>query len=175
MWLSAHQQTNNSRADIHAGRARALSDFCFLPPLVLLRTFFEESRPAPERCSTMIFHAGFVPGISVERQEIADMIQMREVVEVYSSFDGVEFPATGKRPIRYAHYRTKKATRNAIPRANAHGKPLPLPWAGVWKGPQRVIFGHDAKRGFQRVPFTAQSMGLGVDFRINLGIEDNLG
>mmetsp|Transcript_24403 Transcript_24403/g.34391 ORF Transcript_24403/g.34391 Transcript_24403/m.34391 type:complete len:141 (+) Transcript_24403:937-1359(+) len=54
--------------------------------------------------------------------------------------------------VRYDYFRPKakkdESTNNEAIDENHHGQPVP--WATVWNGPQRVIFGHDARRGFQR-------------------------
>jgi hypothetical protein len=69
----------------------------------------------------LVVHAGLVPGVDLERQSRQDMTCMRNLV-----------PAAGG------------AGHRAIEGAG-EGEG----WAGVWRGPHKVYFGHDAKRGLQ--------------------------
>lgn len=68
-------------------------------------------------------HAGLVPGVPLEQQQLTNLFKMRHVAQA----------ANGS----YA--------------ASEEGASL-LPWGSVWKGPQHVFFGHDAKRRLQDLP-----------------------
>ena len=78
-----------------------------------------------ETLDTVVVHAGLVPGVALEQQSIGTMITLREVVE----------PNSGNHPDGMNIHATKAGLRR--------------PWASVWQGPFRVIFGHDARRGLQ--------------------------
>jgi len=82
-----------------------------------------------ERFDTLIVHAGLIPGLNLEEQSIETMITVREVVE---EVDG-----------SYRYYRKDDSHNN-----NNNAKPNP--WASVWTGPEKVFFGHDARRGLQQ-------------------------
>ncbi|RNF21608.1 serine/threonine protein kinase [Trypanosoma conorhini] len=41
-----------------------------------------------------------------------------------------------------------------------------VPWASLWRGPETVLFGHDARRGLQRYPYA-----IGLDTRCVYGGE----
>lgn len=79
-----------------------------------------------EDADTLIVHAGLIPGLSLSEQSIETMVTLREVEENEGSF-------------RY-FYNDQKSNPNS-PR---------YPWASVWVGPEKVIFGHDARRGLQQ-------------------------
>ncbi|CAM9263535.1 unnamed protein product [Scytosiphon promiscuus] len=73
----------------------------------------------------IVVHAGLVPGMPLDSQDAEAMCCMRNVVELE---DG-----RGYEP-------------HILPTEG-------VAWAKAWKGPEHVIFGHDAKRGFQKEPF----------------------
>jgi hypothetical protein len=87
---------------------------------------------------TIIVHGGFIPGVELDSQEIETMINVREVTPVCKVEDVVGFK-----------YHERKDGHEAIV-SNGLVCKEPRPWANVWKGPERVIFGHDARRGLQR-------------------------
>uniref|UniRef100_A0A7R9ZPL6 Calcineurin-like phosphoesterase domain-containing protein n=1 Tax=Craspedostauros australis TaxID=1486917 RepID=A0A7R9ZPL6_9STRA len=93
-----------------------------------------------DHIDTVIVHAGFVPGIPVQEQSIYSMVAIREVDLLRDT-----------NTYRY-HDRGVGYTDGADVTKS--------PWASVWTGPQRVIFGHDARRGIQRYP---GEMAIGID------------
>ena len=93
-----------------------------------------------ESFDTVIVHGGFIPGEELHTQAIETMITIREVLPVCKGEEvlGYEF-----------HEREDGKEAIASKQEVCHPK-SPLPWALVWNGPHRVIFGHDARRGLQR-------------------------
>ncbi|XP_033748033.1 bis(5'-nucleosyl)-tetraphosphatase PrpE [asymmetrical]-like [Pecten maximus] len=75
-------------------------------------------------CNALVVHAGLVPGIPLENQDLTDMIVMRNV----------ERKEDGSLKASEAHFVGEQ-------------------WASKWPGPEHVYFGHDAVRGFQNFPF----------------------
>lgn len=67
----------------------------------------------------IVVHAGLVPGIPIEDQTESTMVTIRTVIETKEKKHEYDYSGDGK------------------------------PWASVWKGPEFVIFGHDARRGIQ--------------------------
>jgi predicted phosphodiesterase len=82
-----------------------------------------------EETDTVIVHAGFVPGKELEFQSRETMVTIREIQKVGSGDS-----------YKIMH---SKQSNNKSPVDIVH------PWASEWKGPFRVIFGHDARRGLQ--------------------------
>ncbi|KAH9524295.1 hypothetical protein Btru_054071 [Bulinus truncatus] len=79
------------------------------------------------KINSIVVHAGLVPGIPLERQCLIDVCHMRNLVYAETMWGPV--------PI-------------------AHSKPeIGVAWASLWKGPQHVYYGHDARRGLQDLPF----------------------
>jgi hypothetical protein len=99
-----------------------------------------EGSTETELFDTTIVHAGLIPGVELQDQTIATMVTIRELDPIY------QVTSSGNRKnVTFAHHSNQ----------NGRGKDAQLvrgkllPWASVWKGPNRVIFGHDAKRGLQ--------------------------
>lgn len=93
---------------------------------------------------TLIVHAGLIPDIELHKQAISTMITVREVLPICN-------PGTQSLSSFQYHERQKGAPPAEVnPSGITCG--VPMPWASVWRGPQRVIFGHDARRGYQRYP-----------------------
>ncbi|KAF6254526.1 Metallo-dependent phosphatase-like protein, partial [Scenedesmus sp. NREL 46B-D3] len=73
----------------------------------------------------LVVHAGLVPGVPLQQQDLASLIKMRELLQAADgSWQGLEKGQEGSRA-----------------------------WAGMWQGPQHVFFGHDAKRRLQQCPY----------------------
>ena len=76
----------------------------------------------------IVVHAGMVPGKTLLEQKDSDLVKMRNVARTESGYSAKELTNEG------------------------------LPWALLWKGPRKVIFGHDAVRGLQ-----FHKMAIGLD------------
>jgi hypothetical protein len=98
-----------------------------------------DSNTRTEFVDTTIVHAGLIPGVELQDQTVATMVTVREVDPLYQD------TSSGSQNVTYAQHLTQKERRQES--QVVRGKPIP--WASVWKGPNRVIFGHDAKRGLQ--------------------------
>ena len=96
---------------------------------------------------TIIVHAGFITGKPLAEQDIPTMIVIRGLQKKESADGPWEF---------YSFTRAKVLGPDAVP------KPVvgPTLWAKTWKGPERVIFGHDAPIGLQRYE---GDWALGID------------
>ena len=94
-----------------------------------------------EEMDTVIVHAGLVPGVDLENQRIETMITVREVEKVRdgnSENHQIVYNRRGKKALDDEKYA----------------------WASLWKGPYRVIFGHDARRGLQ---LHEDGLAIGLD------------
>jgi len=74
--------------------------------------------------NVMLVHGGILPGVHLRKQKPKDLCRMRDVV---------------------IHEDGKLQARERP----VHGS---LPWASLWRGPEHVLFGHDAVRGLQQHP-----------------------
>ena len=75
----------------------------------------------------LIVHAGIVPGLPLEQQELNSLTNMRNIIEPNHMFS-------------YRLVPTNKTDKGKC-------------WASFWLGPDHVYFGHDARRKFQEHPF----------------------
>ena len=75
--------------------------------------------------SSMIVHAGIIPGRPLRLQVLNDLTNMRNIVDKEDPIYGGGLVATNK-----------------------HGEGVP--WITLWPGPTHVYFGHDARRKLQK-------------------------
>jgi bis(5'-nucleosyl)-tetraphosphatase (symmetrical) len=79
---------------------------------------------------TLIVHAGLIPGVPLAEQSIPTMVTLRELPQML------------------------KSDTSARTETHPDGQDAPISsWASHWKGPERIIFGHDAKRGLQQTDY----------------------
>jgi len=71
--------------------------------------------------NAIVVHAGLIPNLPLEKQSIAAMVGMRNLVKMDSGYEAKSKPAEGG-----------------------------VAWAKVWEGPKHVYFGHDAYRKIQK-------------------------
>ncbi|AAZ13563.1 kinetoplastid-specific phospho-protein phosphatase, putative [Trypanosoma equiperdum] len=93
--------------------------------------------------NVMVAHAGLHPQRPVDRQYEDEVTTMRNLIEK-------EQEATGG------------VTLTATEETNDGGKP----WASMWRGPETVVFGHDARRGLQE---QYKPLAIGLDSRCVYG------
>jgi hypothetical protein len=93
---------------------------------------------------TIIVHAGFIPEKDLLEQDIDDMITIRDV-RVKCNDNGT-----------FKHYKPheKGKTSSIVASSPEEAKQCDsrVTWASAWFGPQRVVFGHNAKRRLQMYP-----------------------
>jgi bis(5'-nucleosyl)-tetraphosphatase (symmetrical) len=94
---------------------------------------------------TIIVHAGFIPNTDLEDQEIETMTTMRDLLPIcdgkghFQSFKGLEKAKGGEAKVAESEVDAKECN-------------VPTTWASAWRGPHRVVFGHNAKRRLQLYP-----------------------
>jgi bis(5'-nucleosyl)-tetraphosphatase (symmetrical) len=93
---------------------------------------------------TIVVHAGFVPDMDLYEQEIEDMITIRDV--------GAKCDKHGKFKHFKPHEKGKTKAIVASSPEEARECDSRVTWASAWFGPQRVVFGHNAKRRLQIYP-----------------------
>lgn len=76
----------------------------------------------------VVVHAGLVPGVPLEKQRFEDLLWIRDLKTVEGERVGTKEPGMHT-----------------------------VPWAGEWRGPELVVFGHDSKRMLQQ---HAHAIGL---------------
>ena len=84
------------------------------------------------KLNILVVHAGLLPNVSIENQQLVDMIEMRNIIE---NEDNVQVA-------------TKHDDKGVA-------------WASIWPGPWHIYFGHDAKRKLQEHPY-ATGLDTGV-------------
>lgn len=84
---------------------------------------------------TIVVHAGLLPGVALENQTIETMITIRDVQKNLTTGEYVN------------KKRRKSEDQESLVDDNFAEQ---VPWAQAWQGPYQVIFGHDARRGYQR-------------------------
>lgn len=108
-------------------------------PAALLQA---DSNESSEVClDTTIVHAGLVPGVELKDQSIETMVTIREVDPIYNHEKIFNRKGT---LLRY----TRHGAEMPLAKHEIRGD-RPVPWASAWKGPNQVVFGHDARRGLQ--------------------------
>lgn len=117
-----------------------------------LRALLDISRHSISK--VLLVHAGFVPGLPPEEHSYRDLTTMRNVEDVSeedSRTDGQEESNTGD-----AMAAPPGSTNSPQPqphtttcRLRATENRTGTGWATLWRGPEVVYFGHDAKRRLQ--------------------------
>ena len=112
----------------------------------------------------IIVHAGFIPNIPLESQDIKTLVTIRDVVSIIDTQDD-RSQDKGSNNKSYKYYEGDKHSDSSSNGSGQSSQDV-QPWAKAWKGPQLVIFGHDAKRGLQLEKFA-----IGLDTGCTYGKE----
>jgi hypothetical protein len=94
---------------------------------------------------TIIVHAGFIPDTDLVDQEIETMTTIRDLLPIcdgkgrFQRFEYIEKTKGGDAKV-------------AVSAIDARECDVSTTWASAWRGPQRVVFGHNAKRRLQVYP-----------------------
>lgn len=126
---------NQQQSDIPVEKA-TLSDEDVLFLADLPYTFRIPGSALGDSVDTVVVHAGLIPNLPLEDQTIETMITIRELQKSVLSDEYI-----------YHRWRTKEEEQEF---ETVFGEPEA--WAEAWQSNQsfRVIFGHDARRGYQR-------------------------
>jgi len=79
--------------------------------------------------NALVVHAGIVPNVELNHQNITNLIEMRNLISDQSNGN----------------------LKGKLTATSSHSKGEP--WVKKWLGPQHIYFGHDAKRRLQRTHF----------------------
>ncbi len=97
-----------------------------------------------EDVDTLIVHAGLIPHCDIEDQKIPTMTTIRDLLPKCNE-DG-EFA-------RFEYHNGKGGEAKVLTSESDDSSDIccneAVTWASAWRGPQRVIFGHDARRKLQ--------------------------
>eukprot|EP00531_Pseudo-nitzschia_arenysensis_P020607 CAMPEP_0116123796 /NCGR_PEP_ID=MMETSP0329-20121206/4937_1 /TAXON_ID=697910 /ORGANISM="Pseudo-nitzschia arenysensis, Strain B593" /LENGTH=309 /DNA_ID=CAMNT_0003617731 /DNA_START=161 /DNA_END=1090 /DNA_ORIENTATION=- len=98
-----------------------------------------------EDVDTLIVHAGLIPYCDIQDQKIPTMTTIRDLrsrCNEHGKFTHFEYHSSkgGEEP---------KVLSSDEPSEIVVGCNEAVTWASAWKGPQRVVFGHDARRKLQ--------------------------
>lgn len=93
---------------------------------------------------TIVVHAGFIPEKDLHKQDIEDMITIRDI---------------GAKCDHHGNFKHFKPHENGKSKALVASSPEEakicdsrVTWASAWFGPKRVVFGHNARRRLQIYP-----------------------
>lgn len=110
----------------------------------------QDSKGDEKTIDTTIVHAGLIPGVDLRDQHFTNMIGLREIEPILNSSSAADI-------VGYAAPLTENGKTREARRLR---RGIPVPWASVWRGPNRVIFGHDATRGLQQYK---EDWAIGID------------
>lgn len=156
--MNLYDQVGKPKAD-HAAVAASLSEeelhWLATLPLTLTLKFEPESGAAPVS-DILIVHAGVMPGVPVHQQHPLHLTTMRNIIEIEHTENGTT--TVELRP-EESHKKgsswsirltpTELAAAAALSSAPASGS-VASASAASSSSPPLIVFGHDAKRGFQR-------------------------
>ena len=98
----------------------------------------------------VVVHAGLIPGIPIEENDIRTMVVLRDLSVPPDHNDDTKDE-------------TNNRTNDTLPNRNtATPNMKSVPWASVWDGPEFIVFGHDAQRGLQQYPLQSP-LAMGLD------------
>lgn len=112
----------------------------------------------------IIVHAGFIPNIPLESQDIKTMVTIRDVVSTIDCQNDRSEDERLKRK-NYKYFEGNKHSSSSNSHVSQDYQEV-QPWAKAWSGPQLVVFGHDAKRGLQ-----LEKCAIGLDTGCTYGKE----
>jgi len=121
-------------------------DIIFLSELPYTLTIPWMTRANETGKGVRIVHAGLVPGISLQDQDIYDMITLRDVVDL-GDHQYMSTTSLVNKDKRTTISRPNLPVVQDVSSAETYSR---IPWAHLWKGPETIVFGHDAKRGLQK-------------------------